>query len=120
MRIFLDCGSTINEVDVSNDGQNTVNGVNTLYENNQFAFGGNQNENNFAVNSEVYQKEFQADATFCAWDYVDDRPDALYNNNYAEHDIRNNVLHQIAYERNDIENFENNRHYELQVGIGVS
>ncbi|CAG8585758.1 19660_t:CDS:2, partial [Gigaspora rosea] len=42
-----------------------VNGVDTLYENNQFEFDlGNQNENNFVVNSETYQEEFQTDATF--------------------------------------------------------
>ncbi|CAG8824655.1 17431_t:CDS:2, partial [Gigaspora margarita] len=102
--MFHDWSSIINGVDISNDRQynimnpkstydellantmlpkwnNMVNGVDTLYKNNQFEFDlGNQNENNFVVNSEVYQKEFQTDATFCEWDYVDDRLDTLILN----------------------------------------
>ncbi|CAG8678934.1 7502_t:CDS:2 [Gigaspora margarita] len=88
-----------------------VNGVDTLYKNNQFEFDlGNQNENNFVINSEAYQEEFQMDATFHEWD-ADDRLDTLY----TEHDISNNVLYQNICERNDIENFEHNQHYELQL-----
>ncbi|CAG8600364.1 11076_t:CDS:2, partial [Gigaspora rosea] len=66
---------------------NMVNGIDTLYKNNQFEFDlGNQNENNFVVNSEAYQEEFQTDATFHEWDYANDRLDTLY----TEHDISNN------------------------------
>ncbi|CAG8630313.1 24439_t:CDS:2 [Gigaspora margarita] len=91
--MFHDWCSTINEVDISNDGQ-----INTLYENSQFEFDlGNQNENNFVGNLEAYQEEFQVAATFREWNYVDNRLDTLYNSNYAEHDISNNVLYQNAY-----------------------
>ncbi|CAG8779498.1 25490_t:CDS:2 [Gigaspora margarita] len=65
-----------------------VNEIDTLYENNQFEFDPeNQNENNFVVNSEAYQKEFQIDATFYEWDYANDRLDTLY----TKHNISNNL-----------------------------
>ncbi|CAG8569833.1 9946_t:CDS:2, partial [Gigaspora rosea] len=62
---------------------NAINGIDILYENNQFDLRNQfESENNFIVNSGSYMEEL----LFRNWNYEDDRFGELYTNNHTEYD----------------------------------
>ncbi|CAG8837557.1 8164_t:CDS:1, partial [Cetraspora pellucida] len=88
---------------------------------NEFGFENQiEGENNLMMNSGgAYHEEFQENATFCEWNYVDNIFGALYDDNQAI-DISSNALNNMNQSNYDMENPENDRRYELQVGMVFS